>query len=165
MPVLDIDVSPAVRSLSTTLSSSSSSLLTTPRGLLLVEIQGDLSLPTVSNESPLFGETSIPNVLEKLHVDANGVDSSTIDNNNNNYITTSNDTTNTTLEIVKIGKLEIDSNSNKATLYISTSQRLLGTIETLDPPLALLKTTDSAAELSDVITQRIIFKQRPLPIM
>ena len=160
MPVLDIDVSPAVRSLSTTLSSSSSSLLTTPRGLLLVEIQGDLSLPTVSNESPLFGETSIPNVLEKLHVDANGVDSSTIDNN-----ITSNDTTNTTLEIVKIGKLEIDSNSNKATLYISTSQRLLGTIETLDPPLALLKTTDSAAELSDVITQRIIFKQRPLPIM
>ena len=160
MPVLDIDVSPAVRSLSTTLSSSSSSLLTTPRGLLLVEIQGDLSLPTVSNESPLFGETSIPNVLEKLHVDANGVDSSTIDNN-----ITSNDTTNTTLEIVKIGKLEIDFNSNKATLYISTSQRLLGTIETLDPPLALLKTTDSAAELSDVITQRIIFKQRPLPIM
>lgn len=163
MPVLDIDVSPAVRSLSTTLSSSSSSLLTTPRGLLLVEIQGDLSLPTVSNESPLFGETSIPNVLEKLHVDANGVDSSTIDINNN---ITSNDTnTNTTLETVKIGKLEIDSNSNKATLYISTSQRLLGTIETLDPPLALLKTTDSAAELSDVITQRIIFKQRPLPIM
>lgn len=160
MPVLDIDVSPAVRSLSTTLSSSSSSLLTTPRGLLLVEIQGDLSLPTVSNESPLFGETSIPNVLEKLHVDANGVDSSTIDNT-----ITSNDTTNTTLETVKIGKLEIDSNSNKATLYISTSQRLLGTIETLDPPLALLKTTDSAAELSDVITQRIIFKQRPLPIM
>lgn len=160
MPVLDIDVSPAVRSLSTTLSSSSSSLLTTPRGLLLVEIQGDLSLPTVSNESPLFGGTSIPNVLEKLHVDANGVDSSTIDNN-----ITSNDTTNTTLEIVKIGKLEIDFNSNKATLYISTSQRLLGTIETLDPPLALLKTTDSAAELSDVITQRIIFKQRPLPIM
>ena len=69
---------------------------------------------------------------------------------------------------VKFGRLEL--NGKKATLFIGTSQRLLGDVKTLDPPLALLKfpsepETDEPVEVVDVIKHKIIFTGRPLPIM
>lgn len=69
---------------------------------------------------------------------------------------------------VKLGKLELE--GNKAVLYIGTSQRLLGEVKTVDPPLALLRfpedsNNDDLIEMVDVIKHKIIFTGRPLPIM
>lgn len=69
---------------------------------------------------------------------------------------------------VEFGKLELD--GKKATLYIGTSQRLLGQVKTLDPPLGLMRFpqsdgTDEDIELVDVLKHKIIFTGRPLPIM
>jgi chromosome transmission fidelity protein 8 len=69
---------------------------------------------------------------------------------------------------VKFGKLELE--DKKATLFIGTTQRLLGEVKKLDPPLAILKfpnvpDTDDPIEMIDVIKYKIIFAGRPLPIM
>lgn len=68
---------------------------------------------------------------------------------------------------VRFGKLEIE--GKKATLFIGTTQRLLGDLKKLDPPLALMKIPDEDSgkqiEIVDVIKYRLVFTGRPLPIM
>lgn len=70
---------------------------------------------------------------------------------------------------VKVGRLQLD--GDKATLFIGTSQRLLGDVKKLNPPLGVLKlpqtadNQDEKIQMVDVIRQKIIFTGRPLPIM
>ncbi|KAH3679041.1 hypothetical protein WICMUC_001236 [Wickerhamomyces mucosus] len=123
-------------------SNESPIIFTTELGNTILEIQGDLILPEFE-----------PSILDDDPEIAN------------KYLKISNRT------FIKIGKLEIDEISKKATLYIGTSQRLLGDIKSINPPLALLKfpndkgETDQNIKLIDVIKNKIIFSGRPLPIM
>ncbi|KAG7858731.1 hypothetical protein KL919_003178 [Ogataea angusta] len=96
------------------------SIVCTKWGSMLLEIQGELNLPPNKpeglneHEEKLFTKFAYPSLVaenERLVRDA-----------------------------VKFGRLEIEKDMNRATLYISTSQRLVGTVETIDPPLGLLKT-------------------------
>lgn len=139
-----------------------STVISTPLGLTLIEIQGDLSLPKFkpsglnTTEENLFKKVKIPDLFN--------------DNNNES---------NNEIDMVKFGHLEIDNSSKKATLFISTTQRLIGTIEKIDPPLGILKVTknnnnnnsnninntNQSCEIIDIIKNKIIFKNRPLPIM
>lgn len=66
---------------------------------------------------------------------------------------------------IRFGKLEIE--GNKAVLYIGKTQRLIGDIKDVQPPLALLKFNgeDGEVQVKDVIKKKIIFTGRPLPIM
>lgn len=71
-------------------------------------------------------------------------------------------------ETVQFGRLELE--GTNATLYIGTSQRLVGKVVPLDPPVAVVRFPESDADgaevaLSDVIRQKVTFKHRPLPIM
>lgn len=134
-----------------------STIISTNNGLAIIEIQGDLSLPKeipatmTEKEQQLFSEIDIPTLFKSIHMD-------------------NEETRTDKADIVKFGRLEIDDNMKKATLFISTTQRLLGSIEKIDPPLGLLKIdhVDKKAdkcEIVDVLSKKIIFKQRPLPIM
>lgn len=77
-------------------------------------------------------------------------------------------------KLVKIGNLEID--GDRLTLFIGTSQRLLGVVEKIDPPFGLLKfpkldgeenggESNQKVEMVNIIDKRVVFKHRPLPIM
>lgn len=91
--------------------------VSTPFGLLLLEIQGELNVPDAQ-------------------------------------------------EAIQFGRLQFDErDEKKVVLFIGTSQRLLGTVEPLPKPLGLLKQENGRMELVDVIHKRLLFKQRPLPIM
>lgn len=156
MPSLDISFNSNLNN------ENNSTLISTSLGLTLIEIQGDLSLPNFkpnglnSKEENLFKKVEIPDLFKESN------------NNNNDKI-----------DMVKFGHLEIDTSSKKATLFISTTQRLIGTIEKIDPPLGILKITkndndidkskdinnQSSCEIIDIIKNKIIFKNRPLPIM
>ncbi|SCU82784.1 LAMI_0C00892g1_1 [Lachancea mirantina] len=70
-------------------------------------------------------------------------------------------------QIVRFGRLIIEADYKKATLYIGEKQRLLGSIMKLETPLGLLKFNQDSTtvELEDIIQFKIIFKDRPLPIM
>ncbi|CEP60968.1 Ctf8p LALA0_S02e03774g [Lachancea lanzarotensis] len=70
-------------------------------------------------------------------------------------------------DIVRFGLLQVDSDSKKATMLVGEKQRLLGSVVKLDSPLGLLKFDHltGSVDLQDVIRYKIIFKDRPLPIM
>ena len=70
-------------------------------------------------------------------------------------------------DIVRIGSLEIDDSMETATLYIGKKQRLLGKVVKLEMPLGLLKFNekDSSVELCDLLEYKVLFTDRPLPIM
>ncbi|KAG7884710.1 hypothetical protein KL938_001837 [Ogataea parapolymorpha] len=124
------------------------SIVCTKWGSMLLEIQGELNLPPNKpeglneQEEKLFTKFVYPDLVadnERLVRDA-----------------------------VKFGRLEIEKDMKRATLYISTSQRLVGTVETIDPPLGLLKTDideSGKCEFVDVIRKKVVFKLRPLPII
>lgn len=63
---------------------------------------------------------------------------------------------------VKFGRVEFD--GRKVTMFIGQLQRLIGEIVELKTPLGLLKVL-SGIEMVDVIKQKVIFKDRPHPIM
>lgn len=122
---------------------SNGCIILTPFGLSLLEIQGELNLPEHAPE------------------DTNGVDPEYVSNFakvNGEY------------EAVKFGRLEFDEKDQlKAVLFIGKSQRLLGSVVTLNNPLGVLRvpTNGSTDDMKfvDLIYKKVIFKQRPLPIM
>lgn len=69
-------------------------------------------------------------------------------------------------DTIHFGNLSIEDN-NKAILFVGKKQRLLGKVVKLNPPLGLLKFNDNGSnvELLDVIEYKVIFSDRPLPIM
>lgn len=94
-------------------------------------------------------------------------------NNDNNAIKVEG-----TYDAVKFGKLHFDENNkSKVTLYIGNSQRLEGSIESLNPPLGVLKIPTPAnsenadneqngpVSMIDIIKHKLVFRHRPLPIM
>ncbi|SCU92423.1 LAFA_0F10352g1_1 [Lachancea sp. 'fantastica'] len=70
-------------------------------------------------------------------------------------------------DIVRFGLLQVDPDLKKATMFVGEKQRLLGSVVKLDSPLGLLKFDHltGSIDLQDVIRYKIIFKDRPLPIM
>lgn len=66
---------------------------------------------------------------------------------------------------VRFGLLCVE--GTNATMYIGKKQRLLGTVVELDTPLGVLRFSapDKKVVLTDIIRSKIIFKDRPLPIM
>lgn len=162
MPTATIDCSSAQDILNNP-STNDYDLIFTPYGLMLLEIQGELNLP---NEFPQ-GQPKTDEDHEYL----------------NNFITI-----NEIQHAVKFGNLVFDEKDNsKVTLYIGKSQRLLGNVVKLSTPLAVLRiplknedemTVDSnndnvnkfkqeeeLIKLVDIVKAKVIFKQRPLPIM
>lgn len=104
--------------------------VTTPMGNMMLEIQGDLEIP------------SIPHADERF---------SSYDGQ----------------DIVKFGLLYVNMETKSATLFIGKKQRLLGTLVKLDTPLGLLKFNHDSGtvEMQDIFSYKVIFKNRPLPIM
>ncbi|ODV95680.1 hypothetical protein PACTADRAFT_50368 [Pachysolen tannophilus NRRL Y-2460] len=123
---------------------NNSSLIDTPGGLAILEIQGVLNLPTKLNSThQLLDDTAIDSDLVR--------------------------------QAIKFGDLQLEDN-NKATLYIGKSQRLVGTVESIDPPLGVLKfsnhvendenkNSSSKIEMIEIVDKKIVFRTRPLPIM
>ncbi|ODV80842.1 uncharacterized protein CANTADRAFT_48270 [Suhomyces tanzawaensis NRRL Y-17324] len=122
-------------------------VISTPFGLSILEIQGELNIPT---EPPASDHTDAEYVLNFITVDQ-------------------------VYHAVKCGNLEFDAaDPKKATLFIGKSQRLLGSVVNLETPLAVLKVPlggsseqeeNTQIQMVDIIRNKIIFKQRPLPIM
>ena len=110
--------------------------ITTQLGRCIVEIQGDLEIPTHELKSITDAQ----------------LESGTYNARN---------------DIVRIGSLEIDDSMETATLYIGKKQRLLGKVVKLEMPLGLLKFNerDSSVELCDLLEYKVLFTDRPLPIM
>lgn len=105
----------------------------TPLGKTIIEIQGDLELPT-----------HIPPEEGQSEEDVS----------------------------LRFGLLDIQENDDdptlsRVTLYVGKKQRLLGKVVSLDVPLGLLQfeKTQNKVILRDVIRYKIIFQDRPLPIM
>lgn len=69
--------------------------------------------------------------------------------------------------IVRFGLLNVSEDMKHATLYIGKKQRLLGSVVELETPLGLLKFNeeDGTVNLCDILHYKILFKDRPLPIM
>ncbi|EJS43364.1 ctf8p [Saccharomyces arboricola H-6] len=67
--------------------------------------------------------------------------------------------------IIRFGSLQID--GERATLFVGKKQRLLGQVTKLDLPMGIMhfNSRDNKVELVDVMKYKIIFKDRPLPIM
>lgn len=150
MPTIPVDFSRLVQSLNS--KSDDPSVISTPLGLTLIEIQGDLILPS---QKPLHLSTEEEKLFKQIEFP--------------DLLTRENDSKET-LDSVKFGSLELDLKTKSATLFISTTQRLIGKIEKIDPPLGILKInhnndTNDTCEMVDLIQNKIIFKQRPLPIM
>lgn len=131
-------------------------IISTPYGLSILEIQGELNLP---QSFPQANENHKPEYLENFA------------------------RVNDIYEAVKFGRLEFDpKNQSNVTLYIGKSQRLLGSMVNLETPLAVLRiktetnnedteqgsleeNKDESIKIVDIVKKKIIFKQRPLPIM
>lgn len=142
MPVREVEVGKLIQSLS----GESPSIIKTPMGLAMIEIQGELNIPNEkpvglsSEEDKLFKTCNLPPFLSNKEP----------------------------VDVVKIGSVEIEEESKRVTLFISTTQRLVGKIVKLDPPLGLMKLSQDdkePCEIVDVITSKMIFSSRPLPIM
>ncbi|KAI3403325.2 hypothetical protein KGF56_003913 [Candida oxycetoniae] len=135
-------------------------VVTTSYGLTLLEIQGELNLPSQKPACASCKELS-ESEKEKL----------------SQFITIDD-----IYDAVKFGNLQFDSkDESKVTLFIGKSQRLVGSIVKLNIPLGLMKipvmdpnriiTDDDGddekdkIEMIDIIRAKMIFKQRPLPIM
>ncbi|KAI5970286.1 hypothetical protein CANMA_000638 [Candida margitis] len=143
-------------------SSSPSNLITTPYGLALLEIQGELNLPHTKPDIPL--DQLSPLDQEKMR----------------NFVTVDD-----IYDAVKFGQLHFDTkDDSKVTLFIGKSQRLIGNVVKLDVPLGVLKIplnqqkssrdedvdmdggeTEQEIQMIDIVRAKMIFKQRPLPIM
>jgi len=136
MPYKEIDYTGAKTSLSNT--NNSPLVASTTLGNVLVEIQGELILPSTKPQGLTPEEESKYVLIDEVN------------------------------HAVKIGRLELI--GDKATMFIGTSQRLLGDVKKLNPPLGLLKFPESSEndekiKMVDVIKHKIIFTGRPLPIM
>lgn len=68
---------------------------------------------------------------------------------------------------VKFGELIVDDTTSKVTLLVNNSQRLVGELQNLVTPLAVLRVPNNEKSITmiDVIKKKLIFNQRPLPIM
>ena len=73
---------------------------------------------------------------------------------------------------VRFGLLDIEENIedpalSKVTLYVGQKQRILGKVVPLETPLGLLKfdKINNKVILEDIIRYKILFQDRPLPIM
>lgn len=137
------------------INSNSDNLIFTSYGLTLLEIQGELNLPLKYPK----GKPQTPEDFEYL----------------NNFITI-----NDIYHAVKFGNLVFDPHDDKkVTLFIGKSQRLLGNIVKLQTPLAILRIPTNRngdddddmvddkedIKIVDIVKAKLIFKQRPLPIM
>lgn len=167
MPTAKINCSAVQQLLSQdqTVSSSSSkgpsNLITTPYGLALLEIQGELNLPHTKPDIPL--NQLLPLDQEKMK----------------NFITVDD-----IYDAVKFGHLQFDEKDDlRVTLFIGKSQRLIGNVAKLDVPLGVLKVPlkqearnghgdvdmdeeeEQEIQMVDIVRAKMIFKQRPLPIM
>ena len=152
MPTARIDYSIAQRILKGEYSNSEfpgspeDNIISTPFGLSLLEIQGDLNLPiqapTGVTEVDLHSET-IQNFIKVDEI----------------------------YDAVKCGHLQFDPlDPSRVTLFIGKSQRLLGSVVKIDPPLAVLRIPlkdgeEKNMDIVDIVSKKLIFKQRPLPIM
>lgn len=145
MPATSIDyttVHDILNSKETGGDSSYDNIISTPFGLSIIEIQGVLNLPK-----------SVPEEHEIASGGHNVANFATVDS---------------IYHAVKFGKLDFDGNDpKKVTLFIGKSQRLLGSMVDLDTPLGVLRVSKGNGNLKmvDVIRKKIVFKQRPLPIM
>ncbi|KAI0460944.1 hypothetical protein LJB42_001481 [Komagataella kurtzmanii] len=134
------------------------SVIATPHGLVVVEIQGVLNLPTEttsklnkeSSDSKTIIEDNLSGVLpDELSQQEKGQ---------------------ADRMAIKIGELQFSEGSDQVTLLINNTQRLNGTVEKLNPPLGLLKFTNSVHEsrkqvhLIDIIEKKCVFKTRALPV-
>ncbi|CCE65387.1 hypothetical protein TPHA_0L00310 [Tetrapisispora phaffii CBS 4417] len=117
----------------------------TALGNTMLEIQGDLQVPT---EPPLD--------IEKYTDENDGDKRFTVHDGEH---------------IVRFGLLLLDNEKKNATLFIGRKQRLLGKVVKLETPLGLLRFKDHqdedqrAVEMQDIFYYKIIFNSRPLPIM
>jgi chromosome transmission fidelity protein 8 len=119
--------------------------ISTPRGNAILEIQGLLNMPDAKPTGLAAQEEAKFLELED-HMFPADDDTSAI----------------------RFGKLELE--GNKATLLIGNSQRLIGDLKEIKPPLALIKFDNndnegSQVEIIDVIKYKLVFTGRPLPIM
>lgn len=138
MPFTRVDCSAAHRAAKTDRVRDNTVL--TPSGLCLLEIQGELDYPD--------------------HAPAQVTDDSFI-------------TVDEIHDAVKVGRLEYDDKDpSKVVLFVGKSQRLVGSIVDLDVPLGVLRVPldgqEGAAEpiqMVDIIKKKLIFSERPLPIM
>lgn len=112
-----------------------STTINTPLGHVMIEIQGDLLYPSKRIDPE--------NDVDCRFIRQDGED------------------------MVRFGILSYDLQTRKATLFIGSKQRMLGQIVKIDPPLGVLKfdKEDGTVSLRDVIRYKILFKDRPLPIM
>lgn len=131
-------------------------------GNILLEIQGDLIAPEYDDN------------IQSTKDSGDDLDT------NSKYLKLQSDDDDFTIKTaLKIGKLELDEAQKKVTLYIGTSQRLLGDLKKINPPLGLMRfenqnennngnngnSMGKKVEIVDVIRWKIIFSGRPLPIM
>lgn len=144
MPKVDVDCTSAHDALKA--SPLQNSLITTPHGLCIMELQGDLNLP----DHVFEGATSHDEDGEPDFITINDV-----------------------IDAAKFGRLEFDERDpTKAVLLVGKSQRLIGNIVNLDKPLGVLRVPMNRQEgasdpikMMDVLKKKIIFNNRPLPIM
>lgn len=108
-------------------------VISTPYGLCMLEIQGQLNLPHVA--------------LDHTHdtVDVDGH------------------------QAVRFGRLQFDDEQpSKVVLYIGNSQRLMGLVVDLPVPLGVVRIPtggEQLAEMVDIVRKKLLFKERPLPVM
>ncbi|CAK7893807.1 chromosome transmission fidelity protein 8 [[Candida] anglica] len=133
MPCVDIDCS----SVGSTATEKPPNVISTPLGLAIVEIQGELNLPQTQPS-----RDANPEYLANF---------ATVDD---------------IYTAVRFGSLELDpKDEEKAVVYIGKSQRLMGKLVNLDTPLGVLRLGSKDIKMVDIIYKKLIFKDRPLPIM
>lgn len=156
MPSVSIDYTEASQALALSPNTSGSPfVVSTPFGLSLLEIQGKLTIPTGAPRS--IKDLDAEHMQTFVKVDD-------------------------VRDAVKFGRLSFDEKDpSKVVLFVGTSQRLNGEVETLREPVALLKIPkvnekkgdekekdidgNRGVNMVDIIYKKIIFKHRPLPIM
>lgn len=144
MPTTDIDYTELSQALNTPSDSyvPGNCVVSTPFGLLILEIQGDLNLPA---NAPKDSTNVDPDYLANF---------ATVDE---------------IYQAVRFGRMEFDTKDpSKVVLFVGNSQRLIGSVETLREPLGILRVStneEKSMKFMDIIHKKVIFKQRPLPIM
>lgn len=153
MPTTSIDYTGAYKALNSdpkTLPDGSCFVLT-PYGLSIIEIQGELNLPASAPSADTSADIDPEYMANFAKVDS-------------------------VYDAIKFGRMVFDEkDQKKVVLFIGKLQRLLGVVESLREPLGVLKvpqrslededTTEGGIEMIDIIDKKIIFRQRPLPIM
>ncbi|CCE73188.1 Piso0_000211 [Millerozyma farinosa CBS 7064] len=121
-------------------------IITTPFGLALLDIQGELNIPDrISEEADsISGGTGAYITIDEIY------------------------------HAVSVGKLHINENNpREATLLVGKSQKLIGTVDDLKPPLAVMRIPNREQEaqageqvkIVDILRKKVVFKNRPLPVM